>query len=216
MNIKENSRRILCYGDSNTWGETPDGSFFRYPVNIRWTGLLQKKLGNNFEIIEEGLGGRTTLLDDPKEEGRNGKTYLIPCIKSQNPLDLVILMLGTNDLKERFNQSPEQISKNIEELVMNIKKFSINKDGNSAKILLVSPAFMKDDCKMPEAGMRGAEVKSKQFAKEYQEVANRQNCEFIDIAQYVQPSNIDGSHFEQDGHIKVAEALEKKIKLIFK
>ena len=92
MNINQNSIRILCYGDSNTWGDSADDSV-RYPINVRWTGLLQQKLEDKFEIIEEGLCGRTTTLDDPKEEGRNGKTYLIPCINTHNPLDLVNLML---------------------------------------------------------------------------------------------------------------------------
>jgi lysophospholipase L1-like esterase len=216
MNINQSAIRILCYGDSNTWGDTPDGNFSRYPANIRWTGLLQEKLGDGFEIIEEGLCGRTTVLDDKKEEGRNGKTYLIPCIKTHNPLDLVVLMLGTNDLKERFNQSAEQISKNIEELVILIKKLGINKNNKSSKILLISPGFMKENCKKPETGMIGAEEKSKQFAKFYQEVAKRQDCEFVDIAQYIQPSLIDGCHFEKEAHAKIAEVLAEKIETIFR
>jgi len=215
MKTDKNSIRILCYGGSNTWGHTPDESFFRYPANIRWTGLLQKKLGDKFEIIEEGLNGRTTVLDDPKKEGRNGRTYLIPCINSQNPLDLVILMLGTNDLKERFNRSPEQISKNIEELIIIIKKLSVNEDSKLTKVLLISPAFMKDNCKVPKAGMKGTEAKTKQFAKFYREVAGRQKCEFIDIAQYLQPSDIDGSHLGKEAHAKIAEVLEEKIRTIF-
>lgn len=212
MNINENSVKILCYGDSNTWGGAPVESFFRHPVNIRWTGLLQKKLGDGFEIIEEGLCGRTIALDDPKEEGRNGKTYLIPCINTHNPLDLVILMLGTNDLKERFNLSAEQISQNIEELVILIKKLGVDKNSKPPKVLLISPAHVNENSKTPVAGMAGAEEKSKQLAKFYQEIAERQNCEFIDMAQYVQPSPVDGCHLEKEAHSKIAEVLEEKIK----
>lgn len=216
MNTNENSIKILCYGDSNTWGDTPDGSYFRYPKNIRWTGLLQQKLGNDFEIIEEGLCGRTTALDDPKEEGRNGKTYLIPCINTHNPLDLVVLMLGTNDLKERFNQTAKQISENIEDLIILIKNLGVDKNNKPPKIILIVPAFVNENSKLPVVGMVGAEEKSKQLVKFYQAVANEQNCEFIDISQYIQSSPIDGCHLEKVAHAKIADILEEKIKMIFK
>ena len=94
-------KSILCYGDSNTYGLMPD-SPDRYPRDVRWTGILQKKLGEDYYVIEEGLSGRTTLWDDPIEEHKNGKKYLLPCLDSQKPVDLVILMLGTNDLINSF------------------------------------------------------------------------------------------------------------------
>jgi lysophospholipase L1-like esterase len=177
--------------------------------------LLQQKLGDDFEIIEEGLCGRTTAIDDPKEEGRNGKTYLIPCLKTHNPLDLVILMLGSNDLKERFNQSAEQIAKNIEELIIIIKKLGIDRNNQPLKILLISPAYINENSKLAQIGVKGAEEKSKQLAEFYQKVARKQDCEFMDLAQYVQPSPIDGGHFGIEGHAKIAEVIEKKIKQIF-
>jgi len=211
MNTDRDAIRILCYGDSNTWGGVPDGSYFRHPSDIRWTGRLQSRLGDSFEIMEEGLCGRTTVLDDPKEEGRNGKTYLIPCIKSHNPLDLVVLMLGTNDLKERFNQSPEQVAKNVEELVLIIKKLGLNKDKKEPKIILISPAHITEIGES-EYGMKGAERKSKELAQFYKEVAGKHGCEFIDIAEYVQPSSIDGCHLEKEAHDKIAQVLEEKIR----
>jgi lysophospholipase L1-like esterase len=94
-------KTILCYGDSNTWGYIP-GTGERYASHVRWPGVLQNALGNGYVIIEEGLCGRTTVWDDPIEEYRSGKEYLIPCLKSHAPLDLVVLMLGSNDLKMRF------------------------------------------------------------------------------------------------------------------
>ena len=97
MNTGPNAIKVLCYGDSNTWGRDPHGKGIRYPVNVRWTGLLQSKLGHDYDIIEEGLGGRTTVIDDPKREGRNGKTYLRPCLETHSPIDVITLMLGTND-----------------------------------------------------------------------------------------------------------------------
>ena len=86
-------KTILCYGDSNTYGLRPDSNQ-RYPREIRWTGLLQKSLGEDYYVIEEGLSGRTTLWDDPIEEHKNGKTYLFPCLESHSPIDLVVLMLS--------------------------------------------------------------------------------------------------------------------------
>ena len=94
-------KNILCFGDSNTWGYVP-GTGNRYPKQIRWTGLLQNLLGDSFFIIEEGLNGRTTVLDDPTRIAKNGMTYLRPCLDSQAPIDLVVMMLGTNDCKHRF------------------------------------------------------------------------------------------------------------------
>jgi lysophospholipase L1-like esterase len=87
-------KTILCYGDSNTWGYAP-GTGKRYLRHERWTGVLQQLLGSNAVVIEEGLNGRTTTLDDPTKPFRNGKDYLIPCLDSHAPLDLVVLMLGT-------------------------------------------------------------------------------------------------------------------------
>ena len=110
-------KSILCYGDSNTYGLMPD-SPDRYPRDVRWTGILQKKLGEDYYVIEEGLSGRTTLWDDPIEEHKNGKKYLLPCLDSHKPVDLVILMLGTNDLKTRFSLTPFDIGASVEILFL--------------------------------------------------------------------------------------------------
>lgn len=105
MNTNVNAKRVLCFGDSNTWGYIP-ASGKRHPVGIRWTTLLQEKLGSDFEVIEEGLNSRTTDMNDPKHVGKNGLAYLRPCLETHDPIDLIILMLGTNDMKERFNREP--------------------------------------------------------------------------------------------------------------
>ena len=114
-------KTILCYGDSNTYGLKSD-LVSRYPRNVRWTGILQEKLGSEYYVIEEGLGGRTTVWDDPVEDYKNGKKYLLPCLDSHKPLDLVIIMLGTNDLKSRFSVTPFDIGASMENLVKTIIK----------------------------------------------------------------------------------------------
>lgn len=214
MNISPNSIKVLCYGDSNTWGDPPDDRFARYPTDARWTGLLQQKLGDTYEIIEEGLCGRTTILDDPKEEGRNGKTYLIPCLLTHNPIDIVVLMLGTNDLKDRFNLSAEKIAVNIEELVKIAKEKAVTANKTQPKILVISPIYINEHAQKPTEGMKGAEEKSKKFAKYYRQVVEKQKCDFIDMAQYAKPSDIDGCHLDPEGHAQIAEVLTNKMKRI--
>lgn len=109
-------RRILCYGDSNTWGYDAAADD-RFPEEVRWTGVLQQLLGEGFRVIEEGQPGRTTVWDDPIEEHRNGKTALYSVLESQSPVDLVVLMLGTNDLKPRFSLNAFDIAAGLERLV---------------------------------------------------------------------------------------------------
>lgn len=212
MNINAKAIKILCYGDSNTWGRDPHGSGIRYPVNVRWTGLLQSKLGDDYEIIEEGLGGRTTVIDDPKKEGRNGKSYLWPCLETHRPIDIIILMLGTNDFKERFNQTAEDIGNNIEVLVNMVFKYSKEKNNKSLRLILLSPPYVDESVAGVKENYSGAEEKSKQLAKHYQNVAVKYSCEFIDTAQFVHPSKIDGYHLDPQAHAALADILAQKIK----
>lgn len=112
-----NNIRILCYGDSNTWGYISGSDHQRYGNSERWTKVLANLLGDKFEIIEEGLNSRTLISNDPRpgKEGKNGYEYLIPCLDSHDPIDLVILMLGTNELKYTYNKTPEEIGNLLEE-----------------------------------------------------------------------------------------------------
>ena len=135
-------KTILCYGDSNTWGYNPDGSG-RYPKHIRWTTVLQKELGDSFDVISEGLNGRTTVWDDPVRalggEHRNGKKYLLPCLNTHKPIDLVILFLGSNDLKPRYNVTSIEIAQGVEMLVNIIKKSDTGPNMTSPEILVIIP-----------------------------------------------------------------------------
>ena len=131
-------KTVLCYGDSNTYGLMPD-LVSRYPREKRWTGILQKELAPEYYIIEEGLGGRTTVWDDPVEEYKNGKKYLLPCLDSHKPLDLVVIMLGTNDLKSRFSVTPFDIGTSMENLIKTVMKSDAGINFKPPKILLVTP-----------------------------------------------------------------------------
>jgi lysophospholipase L1-like esterase len=210
MNINPSAKRILCYGDSNTHGrdakrKAQDGIKTRLPVGVRWTSLLQEMLGNDFEVIEEGLGGRTTNLDDPDSE-RNGLTYLKPCLASHVPIDVVVFMLGTNDLKDRFNRTAQDVANANKELLNVIK--AIVPD---AKVLLVSPILIDGVHPMAVKNYSQATEKSQQLGPELEKVANEVGCAFLDLAKHVDPSSYDGLHIDETDQAKVAEVVHQKV-----
>lgn len=128
MKTNTTTKRILCYGDSNTWGRIPSRmGMERYPIQTRWTGILQETLGEDYEIIEEGLGGRTTMVDDPRPEfpERNGLKTLSILLETHLPLDLVIVMLGTTDTKEMMNISSERTTEGMSEIIKVIKNYKV-------------------------------------------------------------------------------------------
>jgi len=214
MNTNPKAKRILCYGDSNTWGYIP-AIKKRYPPDLRWPGVLQNLLGDSYEIIEEGVNSRTTVFDDPKHIGKNGKIYLVPCLETHNPIDIVILFLGTNDIKERFNRNPKQIRAGIEELIKLIKGYAWNNDNKPPRIILVSPTIVDEAVPGVQEKYKGAQVKSEQLGKEYAELAKKYNLEFVDAAKIVLPSKKDGYHLEPNSHKKLAEAFREKISKLY-
>src|SRR5437870_2517157 len=124
MNTSASANTVLCYGDSNTHGSKPDKSG-RYAINERWTGILQQLLGNDYYVIEEGLGGRTTDLEhfSPNKPNRNGLEYFKPCIDSHMPLDVVIIMLGTNDLKTIYNRTAQDVANALKQYPEYVSKY---------------------------------------------------------------------------------------------
>jgi lysophospholipase L1-like esterase len=206
MNINPIAKRILCYGDSNTWGYIP-ALGKRHPVGVRWTSLLQEKLGNNYEIIEEGLNSRTTDLDDPKHIGKNGLAYFRPCLETHDPIDLIILMLGTNDMKERFNREPLRIAEGIEKLLHAVKQFAEEEETQMPKIILVSPPIIDETVESVKEKYMGGGEKSKQLASLYKQIALKNGCKYIDVSKVVFPSKKDGYHLEQEQHKIIADLL---------
>lgn len=209
-------KNVLCYGDSNTWGWDPETQG-RFPADVRWTGVLRKELGSGYRVIEEGLNGRTTVWDDPIEGYKNGKEYLIPCLESQKPLDLVIIMLGTNDLKKRFSLSAYDIAAGAGVLAEIAMKSGAGYNGNPPKVLLMSPILVGDIHNSEFAEMFDYESsveRSKKFAEHYKRVADELGCEFLNAADFASPSPIDAIHFEAAEHKKLGEAVARKVKEI--
>ncbi|MBQ9232976.1 MAG: SGNH/GDSL hydrolase family protein [Lachnospiraceae bacterium] len=207
-------KTVLCYGDSNTYGYNPANGF-RYPEDIRWTGILQKILGTEYKIIEEGCNGRTTIFDDPLEGWKNGRGYLKPCLNSHKPIDYIIMMLGSNDLKDTFRASAMDIAAGAGVLVKDIIDFTEVKQGYVPIIILVSPPEIGDgitDSPFYGRFFEDAIERSKEFPKYYKKVAEDYGCIFVDAASYIKPSTIDSLHISPEGHKKLAEVFCEVIK----
>lgn len=196
-------RTILCYGDSNTWG-APPGDNGRHDWLVRWPGILQQRLGTAYRVIEEGLCGRTTCFDDPLEPNRSGRVYLPVALESHAPVELLIIMLGTNDVKARFNHSAYTIAQGAGELLLAAKRFQ----PTIPYILLVSPphvvATTNLDYSLP---FEGSIKKSQELSKHYHNVANQHGCHFFDAASVAQSSPVDGIHMDAENHRLVGDAL---------
>ena len=205
---------VVAYGDSNTYGYNPRTGL-RYPEEIRWTGLLSSHLGNGYRVIEEGCNGRTTVHDDPIDGWKNGLDYLKPCLHSHKPVDIVIMMLGTNDLKSVFDLSAEQIAEGAGVLVDTIQKFTLEKYGYQPKIVLISPPEIGSGIRTsPFYGsfLEDAIDRSRQFPRYYKEVADRYGCVFFNAAEWIRPSEVDSLHLDPEAHRILAEKLSEVIK----
>ncbi len=203
-------KEILCFGDSNTWGWNPKTQE-RYPKKERWTGILQERLGDEYQVIEEGLCGRTTVCDDPIEGFKSGKKYLIPCLETNKPLDLVIIMLGTNDLKKRFSLSAFDIALGAGVLVDITMRSSTGRMEKAPQVLLVAPTPLGRIFEWPEMFEGGLE-KSKLFFKHFRDIAVNYGCEFFDAGKVIQSSLVDGVHLDPEAHRALGEALAALVK----
>ena len=208
-------KTILCYGDSNTFGLMPDLQN-RYPYTVRWTGRLQKELGEEYYVIEEGLGGRTTVWDDPVEMHKNGKTYLLPCLESHRPIDLVILMLGTNDLKERFHVSSFDVGQSVKNLLSCIRSSASGPDFAPPEILLVCPAPIRDRGNRDLQRMLGAGFQKRLELDGYlAPLAEAMQVHYLNPGDRVEVSQTDGIHYTEQGHKVMAELIKEKIERIW-
>jgi lysophospholipase L1-like esterase len=203
-------KRVLCFGDSNTWGYDP-AIKSRFAPDVRWTGVLAAALGRGYIVIEEGLNGRTTVWDDPIEGYKNGRTYLIPCLETHRPLDLVVLMLGTNDLKKRFSLSAYDIAQGAAVLVREILNSASGYNLEAPQVLLMAPPPVTTLTDFGEM-FEGSEVKSKGFARHYAAVAELMGCAFLDTSAVIVSSPIDGIHFEAPEHAKLGKAVAHEVK----
>ena len=202
-------KTVVCFGDSNTWGYDP-ATKERLGPDARWTGVLATQLGDGYRVIEEGLNGRTTVVDDPISPYRNGRDYIIPCLESHMPIDLVIIMLGTNDLKERFNRSATDIAESSAKLAEMAKLSSFGPAKGRPRVLMIAPPPVAKLTDLAEM-FAGSQEKSKGFGKQYKNFAEWNEVDFFDAGSIVTSSNVDGIHFEAPEHGKLGKAVAEVV-----
>jgi len=203
-------KAVLCYGDSNTWGSNPETGD-RFGLDVRWPGVLARGLGDGFRVIEEGLPGRTTVRDDPIEGAhKNGQTYLRACLESHKPVDLVTVMLGTNDLKARFGASASDIAQGAASLAEMVLRSGCGPDGGAPLVLLIAPPPVGELTEMAEM-FEGSGEKSARFAGHYERFAEQYGCGFLDAGAVIASSDVDGIHLEAEEHRKLGEAAAARV-----
>lgn len=208
-------KNILCFGDSNTWGYDP-ATQTRFDNKTRWTGVLQKEIGDKFNIIEQGLNGRTTKIDETLEHNFGyarkfrSSTDILPIIyESHLPLDLLVIMLGTNDLKTNFNRSPKMIAddmKDICKLVLNSVYYS------GHPIVLISPTHINESSNNLMDSFIGTKDYSMSLAPLYKKIAETLGLFYLDASKVVETNQIDGLHWDKYQHNEFGLYLSKFIK----
>ncbi len=203
--------RVMCFGDSNTWGYIPETSG-RYDRHTRWPGVMSDSLSDDFEVVEEGLNGRTTVWTDPVDGLMSGFDYLTPCLRSHKPLDLVLLMLGTNDLKDRYCVTAPEIAKSAGRLVKLIQQSdTCGPNGTSAPnvVLMAPPPTILG---LDGVGIRvNGSTKSQAFADHYSAVAKELKCEFVDVGRLIESSPVDGVHWSAESHKVLGQEMAKVV-----
>ena len=203
-------KQILCFGDSNTYGLIP-GTKDRYDWDTRWSGRIGQRLWEDgSRIVEEGLCGRTTVFDDPLRDGRRGTELLSVILETHKPVDVVVLMLGTNDCKTVYDASAEVIGRGVERLLDQIRS-----SAPDSKILLMSSIALGEGVGEegydPEFDERSVAV-SKRLPEVYRRIAHERGISFLAASAYAKPSEEDREHMNEEGHAALAEAVYAKLK----
>lgn len=215
-------KHIVCLGDSNTHGycadstDCADHTLLRFNESERWTCRLQEALGDDYLVMEEGLSGRTTVFPDPLHEGMPAIDYLSPCLKSHEPVSLLVVMLGTNDTKERFGASAPCIALGMERLVRKAQSIDCW-GGKSPCILIVAPPVIDPKIESSDVGGcmgRGCAEKSHLLPPLLADTAKLTGCHFMD-AGTCQFNEIDYMHLTRLGHAQLAHKLYGEIINLF-
>lgn len=195
-------KKILCFGDSNTYGYIPNNGA-RYDKNTRWTGVLSLLSHGKFEIIEDGCNNRTAFAENPAGKIFTGYEILPELLTGD--FDAVVLAIGINDTQFLYNLSSIEIASGVEKLINIVKVKS-----PQAKIILVAPSILTDDVLNGNFAClfdRTSIEKSRQLPLLYQKIAEKQNIEFLDLNSVAKTSSLDGLHYAPEQHLKIAQAI---------
>ncbi len=200
-------KRILCYGDSNTYGFNPYNCS-RYTENQRWSGILKKKLSGKYEVIEEGKNNRTGIADNPDGFEYSAQKHFPNYISNVGKIDILILAIGSNDLQYKFNLSLKDIEQGLEILIKTARNYDID------KIILVTPVKIGKNilngyfkCQFDETSIQ----KSQKINDVYKKLAEKYDCKYFDFYDFVSPSDVDGLHYDISSHAIIANKLEEII-----
>lgn len=199
-------KKILCYGDSNTYGYNPiDGS--RFDEQTRWTALLQSNLGSDYEIIEEGACDRTGFVDNDKGFLFSAQRHFPKVIAKTKNVDILILWIGSNDLQFKYDISFHQINKGLEQLILDVNR-------KVDKIIIIPSVILNEN--ILEGNFKSqfdstSISKSKKSGKIYKKLSQIYGLDFFDVNEFVKPSQIDGLHYDKEGHKIISEKLSDYI-----
>jgi lysophospholipase L1-like esterase len=197
-------RTVLCFGDSNTYGSIPGVTGGRFDWEVRWPGVLARELADGWRVVEEGLPGRTTVFDDPISPLRRGADYLPPCLASHAPLDVVVIFLGTNDLKARLSAGPSDIAEGVGVLAQTVRDSRSGPDGTAPRVVVLG---------LPRLGgalgpeFDGAAEKAAELPRYLAQRVAALEVELLDLSQLVAYSAVDGFHLDADGHATIGRAV---------
>ena len=207
--------RILCFGDSLTWGFDPV-TRTRLPEEVRWPGVLQRLLGPGCRVIEEAQSGRTIATEDPAEGEKNGLRYVIPCLESQSPVDLMIVMLGGNDVKRKFSYAAIDVAGEMQIFLEKVQAHNRFRMEDRMKLLLIAPPPVGEKAEDPWLedlfDFDRARKVSGELAGWYARLAEMYGCLYLDAGRIVTASAVDGVHLDPDSHERLAEAVYEKLK----
>ena len=207
-------RVVLAYGDLNTHGTVPMATLEdagRWGPGERWPGVLAAELGAGWRVVEEGLPGRTTVYPDPiAGVHKNGLALLPAALESHRPIDLVVLMLGTNDCKQRFNGAAGR-DRRVGALLLHLIRHSyMGPGGGQPRTLLVAPPPVEEAGCLAEI-FAGGPAKGRRLAGAYAAVAARHGAAFLDAGEVIAVSPLDGVHFEAAAHAALGRAVAAAI-----
>jgi len=207
-------KTILCYGDSITWGYVP-GNLGRYALDRRWPSVLQSEIGYEFHVVAEGLRGRYTVHDEPYRAGRNGASLLQPMLETHSPVDLLIIFLGTNDVLHHAGVSAFDAARGVEVLARIALASETGPSEAAPRVMIISPPRIRTLSNELLELCHGDPSESENFSRYFLQVAEARRLCFLDAAEMVEPSSVDGVHLDEAGHAVLGKAVAREVLKIF-